>query len=229
MSKRLLIVFLITMTATSWGQRSDTPEYHKKDDDYLLRFGYYLGINQMNFKAEYSRYTLDQLEIQPQLGFNVGLFADLRILDNINMRIEPGMFTSQRILTFSENWAEVRNPDNRRRDVKSTYIRIPLVFKFSTDRIHNVRPFVVGGVSTSFNLSSNEKSREDNDSGQFRSRTKMNSFEIGLGVELYLPFFRLTPSIRGIFSLQDEIVPDDWTVAIQSLKTQGIFLNFIFQ
>ena len=29
--------------------------------------------------------------------------------------------------------------------------------------------------------------------------------------------------------MQDEIVPDDWTVAIQSLKTQGVFLNFIFQ
>ena len=229
MLKHLILVFLIAITATSWGQRSNTTEYHKKDDGYLFRFGYYLGINQINFKTEYSRYTLDQMEIQPQLGFNVGLFADLRILNNINLRIEPGMFTSQRNITFPENWIEVRNPDNRQREVKSTYIRLPLVLKFSTNRIHNVRPFVVGGVSTSFNLSSNEKSREDNDSGQFRSRTNMNAFEVGLGVELYLPFFRLTPSIRGIFSMQDEIIPDDWTVAIQSLKTQGVFLNFIFQ
>ena len=104
MRKRFLIVSLIAITATSWGQRSSAPEYHKKDDDYLFRFGYYLGINQVNFKAEYTRYTLDQLEIQPQLGFNVGLFADLRILDNINLRVEPGMFTSQRNLTFPENW-----------------------------------------------------------------------------------------------------------------------------
>ena len=229
MHKRSLIVFLIAITATGWGQRSNAPEYHKKDDDYLFRFGYYLGLNQVNFKTEYSSYTLDQLEIQSQLGFNVGLFADMRIMKNINLRIEPGMFTTQRILTFPENWPEVRNPDNRERDVKSTYIRVPLVIKFSTNRIHNVRPFVVGGVSTSFNLSSNEKSREDNDNGQFRLRTNTNAFELGLGVELYLPFFRLTPSIRGIFSVQDEIVPDDWTVAIQSLKTQGIFLNFIFQ
>jgi hypothetical protein len=229
MRKRFLIVSLIAITTTSWSQRSNAPEYHKKDDDYLFRFGYYLGINQMNFKTEYSRYTLDQMEIQPQLGFNVGLFADLRILDNINLRIEPGMFTTQRNLTFPENWPEVRNPDNRLREVKSTYIRVPLVLKFSTNRIHNVRPFVVGGVSTSFNLSSNDKNRDDNDSGQFRLRTKMNAFEVGFGVELYLPFFRLTPSIRGIFSMQDEIVPDNWTVAIQSLKTQGVFLNFIFQ
>ena len=94
---------------------------------YLLRFGYYLGINQMNFKAEY--YTIYKIKwrFNHSLGFNVGLFADLRILDNINLRIEPGMFTSQRNLTFPENWPEVRNPDNRLREVKSTYIRVPLV------------------------------------------------------------------------------------------------------
>ena len=103
MRKRFLIVCLITITVTSWGQRSNAPEYHKKEDDYLLRFGYYLGINQMNFKAEYSRYTLNQMEIQPQLGFNVGLFADLRILNNINLRIEPGMFTSPEVLTALKN------------------------------------------------------------------------------------------------------------------------------
>jgi len=104
-----------------------------------------------------------------------------------------------------------------------------LVLKFSANRIHNARPFVVAGVSSSFNLSSNENSREDNDSGRFRLRTNMNALELGLGVELYLPFFRFTPSIRGIFALEDELVPDDWTVPIESLKTQGVFINFIFQ
>ncbi|MEC7454808.1 MAG: porin family protein, partial [Bacteroidota bacterium] len=142
MRKYLFIVFLLSPFLICWGQRNDTPEYHKKDDDLLLRFGYYLGINQMNFKSEYTRYT-SQLEIQPQLGFNVGLFADLRIINNINLRFEPGMFTTQRDVTFPEFWPEVRNPNNRLREVKSTYIRLPLMFKFSTNRIHNTRPFVV--------------------------------------------------------------------------------------
>jgi len=74
MREYLFIVFLLSPLLICWGQRKDTPEYHKKDDDLLLRFGYYLGINQMNFKSEYTRYT-SQLDIQPQLGFNVGLFC----------------------------------------------------------------------------------------------------------------------------------------------------------
>jgi hypothetical protein len=139
------------------------------------------------------------------------------------------MFTSQRNVTFPESWPEVSNPNNRLREVKATYVRIPMVLKFSTNRIHNVRPYVVGGFSTSFNLSSNEESREDNTTGKFRTRTNMNALELGLGVELYLPYFKFTPSIRGIFALKDEIVPDDWTQAIHSFKTQGVFINFIFQ
>lgn len=220
---------MIAFASLSWGQRSNAPEYHKKTDHYTLRFGYYLGINQSNFKVEYALSRFEQLDIKPQLGFNVGLFADFRIIDNINLRIEPGMFTSQRNVTFPESWPEVSNPNNRLREVKATYVRIPMVLKFSTNRIHNVRPYVVGGFSTSFNLSSNEESREDNTTGKFRTRTNMNALELGLGVELYLPYFKFTPSIRGIFAIKDEIVPDDWTQAIQSFKTQGVFINFIFQ
>ena len=67
MCKRLFIVSIIAITSTGWGQRTNTAEYHKKDDDYLFP-GYYLGINQVNFKAEYSRYTLDQMEIQLNWG-----------------------------------------------------------------------------------------------------------------------------------------------------------------
>ena len=58
MRKRSLIVFLIAITATGWGQRSNAPEYHKKDDDYLFRFGYYLGLNQVNFKIQKDRLQL---------------------------------------------------------------------------------------------------------------------------------------------------------------------------
>ena len=152
----------------------------------------------------------------------------MRLNQHLNLRLEPGMFTTQRNITFP-NWPEVTNPDNTLRDVKSTYIRFPLVLKFSALRLNNVRPYVVAGASTSINLSSNEKSVETNNSGQFRTRAQMHALELGLGVELYLPYFKFTPSRRGVFGLNDELVPDSWTTNIQGLKTRGIFLNFIFE
>jgi hypothetical protein len=78
-------------------------------------------------------------------------------------------------------------------------------------------------------LSSKENSTEDNNSGEFRTMTQMHALELGLGVELYLPFFKFTPSIRGVFGLNDELVGDSWTSNINGLKTRGVFLNFIFE
>lgn len=225
---KYLLFACLCFTSLLQGQLRDVPDYHKSSEKNLVRFGYYLGLNYTNFEADYLENRSQQLEIQPEYGFNVGLFVDLRLNQHLNLRLEPGMFTTQRNITFP-NWPEVTNPDNSLRDVKSTYIRFPLVLKFSALRLHNVRPYVIAGASTSINLSSNENSVENNNSGQFRTRTQMHALELGLGVELYLPYFKFTPSIRGVFGLNDELVPDSWTTNIQGLKTRGIFLNFIFE
>ena len=53
------------------------------------------------------------------------------------------------------------------REVPSTYIYVPLLVKFSTKRINNFKPFVVGGIATALNLSSNEDNINDNSQGDW--------------------------------------------------------------
>ena len=60
------------------------------------------------------------------------------------------------------------------------------------------------------------------------------NYELGFGIDFYLEYFKFTPSIRGIFALTDELVPDQdpnspWTGNIESLKTRGLFINFTFE
>ena len=59
-------------------------------------------------------------------------------------------------------------------------------------------------------------------------------YEIGFGIDFYLEWFKFTPSIRGIFAINDEHVPDNeidspWTSNIRNMKTSGFVLNFTFQ
>ena len=89
-------------------------------------------------------------------------------------------------------------------------------------------------MSRSINLGSNEKNPEDNNEGQFRMTRGTNYFELGFGIDLYLFYFKFTPSIRGVFATSDELVRDDdpnspWTSNIDQMSTRGIFLNFTFQ
>ncbi|GAK95407.1 PorT protein [Nonlabens tegetincola] len=125
-------------------------------------------------------------------------------------------------------------PAQQEREVVSTYINVPLLLKFSTKRKNNWKPFVVGGFSWSSNLSSNEENPDDNSAGQFRQMTNVFNYEIGIGVDLYLFYFKFSPSIRGVFAMTDELVPDmdvnsPWTGNISSMQSRGIFINFTFQ
>ena len=96
-----------------------------------------------------------------------------------------------------------------------------------------MRPYVIGGVSYDHNFSSNENNSDDNSSGEFRMKTSNFSYEVGLGVDLYLPYFIFSPSIRGIFAINNELVYDEdpnspWTGNIDYLGTRGIFINLAF-
>src|SRR5690606_17143771 len=114
-------------------------------------------------------------------GFNVGLIGNLRLHEYIDLRFEPGLFYTQRNLTFPGFENEV----DRLREVKSTYIHFPLLVKFSSLRTGNVRPYLVGGASTTLNLSSNSKLREDNVEQRFRMNPWTTNWEIGFGVDIY--------------------------------------------
>ena len=113
-------------------------------------------------------------------------------------------------------------------------MHFPVVFKFSTDRYKNIRPYLLGGVSLDYNFSSNEANQDDNSAGQFRMKTTNFMYEVGVGIDIYLAFFKFSPSIRGVFAINNEIKYDDdpnsrWTAPINFMGTRGVFLNFAFE
>ena len=116
-------------------------------DKQRVYWGYFLGFNSLDFKIDQNIPT-DEILVNTSIGFNVGLVGDLRLYDYINLRFEPGLYYTQRDLTFPG----FDNQFDAVRQVKSTYIFFPLLLKFSSLRTGNIRPFLVGGVSTAINL-----------------------------------------------------------------------------
>ncbi len=203
-------------------------------DNNLLRWGYFLGFNSYDFNFDYNE-DLRDIYVKKSTGFNVGLIGNLRINDYIDLRIEPGLFITTRELYYSQTYfSGSTTSSDLTREVKSTYIHLPLLVKFSTKRINNFKPFVVGGFSTALNLSSNENNPNDNSNRQFRTTKNTLFYELGFGIDFYLYNFKFTPSIRGAFSINDELVADKdpnspWTSNINSMKTRAVFINFTFQ
>jgi hypothetical protein len=226
----LALSFLFTSSIFAQRPREKLVNLENFDKSFLS-WGYYLGFNTFDYKFDYNRET-EEIQTTKSVGFNVGLVGDMRINDYINLRLEPGVNFINRELEFPS--LRITDPNQRIREVQSSYVHVPLLVKFSTKRLNNWKPFVVGGVSYSHNLSSNEDSPDDNSAGQFRQVTSVFNYELGIGVDLYLFYFKFTPSIRGVFAMTDELVRDidplsPYTSSVDGMFSRGIFLNFTFQ
>jgi hypothetical protein len=200
-------------------------------DQKTMSWGYYLGFNSYDYKFDYNEITEDIIT-ESSAGFNVGLIGDLRLNDYFNLRLEPGIVFATRNLTFPD--PSLTTVAQMEREVTSTYIHVPLLVKFSTKRSNNWKPFIVAGASWSNNLSSNQDSPDDNSTGQFRQTSSVFNYELGIGIDLYLFYFKFSPSIRGVFAMGDELVRDidsssPWTGNITSMQSRGLFINFTFQ
>tara|TARA_R110000823_G_scaffold129744_2_gene257444 strand:+ start:385 stop:1074 length:690 start_codon:yes stop_codon:yes gene_type:complete len=200
-------------------------------DQKTMSWGYYLGFNSYDYKFDYNEITEDIIT-ESSAGFNVGLIGDLRLNDYFNLRLEPGIVFATRNLTFPD--PSLTTVAQMEREVTSTYIHVPLLLKFSTKRSNNWKPFIVAGASWSNNLSSNQDNPDDNSTGQFRQTSSVFNYELGIGIDLYLFYFKFSPSIRGVFAMGDELVRDidsssPWTGNITSMQSRGLFINFTFQ
>lgn len=210
-------------------QRRNIVHNKQNWDKQKVFWGYYLGINQKNFEISYLQNNVF-VESKANIGFNVGLIGDLRLHKNINLRFEPGLSSNTKELAFTHIPGGEKDSI---RNIAGTYVHFPLLLKFSTNRYENLRPYIIGGVSYDLNLSSNEDSAFDNQDGEFRITKHNFMYEMGLGIDFYLPYFVFSPSIRGIFAINNEMVADNdpnspWTAPIDSFKTRGIFLNLAF-
>ncbi|MEJ6697926.1 MAG: porin family protein [Flavobacteriaceae bacterium] len=233
MKRFSLFLSLFFLSISVYSQRNNTKISNLQNfDQKKLHFGYYVGVNNYNYKLDYILNPEKKTLVSDQTGINVGLIGDLKLRKNLNLRFEPGLYTNKSDIVFYDRQNFTKNSDTLR-SIKSTYIHLPLLIKYSARRYNNLKPYVLAGLSTSFNLSSNQNSPEDNNNDVFRLKTNTFYYELGFGIDFYLQYFKFSPSIRGVFSLKNELVPDldpnsPWTGNIDKMSARAIFINFSF-
>lgn len=229
MKKVVVFAILILTISNVQAQKRRSVAYHQNWDKQKVFWGYYLGFNKKDYKISYLTDNV-AVDVTPSIGFNVGLIGDLRLHENVSIRLEPGLSSNTKTLTFNHI---IGNDSDKIREVNATYLRIPLLLKLNTNRYNNIRPYVVGGVSYDYNFSSNQDNPNDNYDGEFRMKKNNFMYEIGAGMDIYLPYFIFSPSIRGVFAINNELVRDNnpnspWTGPIDYFGTRGVFIKLAF-
>ncbi len=162
-------------------------------------------------------------------GFCVNVLADLRLHKYFNLRFSPGMYFGSKDVVMRDYNSDLR----RHQDVKSAYVVTPLDLKISGDRMHNCRPYATLGAMATFDVS---KKRSE----ALMFNTTDAYLCVGLGVDFYLPYFKLNPEIKFCFGLTDILkhdrpdLTDDpetfkMTQSLSKVKSNMVVLSFYFE
>lgn len=213
MKGRLWTIALLVWTALCCPAQKRTIQYKPYIDLRPMHFGILVGMNLQDIEFNNvgpQIVTLEDGTIEEKTivcdadrwnaGFSVGVLADLRLSNHLNLRFSPTMHFGAKHLTFHNltDLDQQGNPREERQDMKNTYVSFPLDLKFSAERWNNYRPYLMAGVNPMINLTSKNQ--------DFVALKRSDIFfEIGLGCDFYLPFFKLTPELKFCYSLSDAL------------------------
>lgn len=233
--KTFSLLFLgMFLFAQAQFRNRDRQDRRQEQDSYQYSYGFYLNLNQFDYKLVLDpKYGMEDkvnlVQTKPTYSFGAGLIGRMRLNDNFDLRIEPGLQFVERELTFN-----TQSNDQVRR-VKSTYVDIPIMLEIHADRWYNSRPYAAAGLNYMVNLQSNSSAADDNQQGIFRSTTHNFAWSAEAGIQFYFSRFKLTPAFRGTFAFNNEIVADNtgtppyWTAAISTMQTRAFMFVLKFE
>ena len=85
--------------------------------------------------------------------------------------------------------------------------------------------------SYDYNFSSNQDNPNDNYDGEFRMKKNNFTYEIGVGVDFYLAYFKFSTEIKMGVGLKNMAVPDntEFTGAMKYIKSKIFMISFHFE
>ena len=231
MKKVLSILIVVLIAQNSWAQRHTVPLNLPNYDRKPVHFGFLLGINSMDFKITPRAIQADTLFIlksQEQKGFNLGIVSNFRLGRNSDLRFLPTLSFAERDINYT---IEVDGElEEIKKDIESTFIEFPVNFKFKSNRYNNGRAYILTGLKYNIDLASQ---KDIDDEGQELIKLKKSDlmYEVGLGVDFYLEYFKFSPELKATFGLLDMLVHDEsiYSSSIQKMLTRGFTVTLTFE
>ena len=166
-------------------------------DDKPYHFGINLGYNKSHFSfTHHPRFlqydSIMDVESINSTGINLAWLVNVRMSDHFDLRLHPLDLTfSEKAFLYSENYTSDSIIEKK---VQSITLSFPVHIKFSSDRIDNFKVYTITGGKFDYDLASNAGARKAED--LIKLKRSDVSVEIGLGFNIYFPYFVLSPEIK---------------------------------
>lgn len=227
-----LVFFLISFSL--YGQKQK-PKNESWYDEKLVHFGFTLGLNAMDFNITPSLPTAESDSLYPEVsklnpGINIQIVTDLRPAKHMDIRFLPGVSFGQRNIRYYKSGVLF----NEQQRLESSFLEFPLLLKLKGDRLNNVRPYVVGGFNYRYDLAA-KKDFDQEKPIYIRIKKPDMYYELGAGLDFYLPYFKLSIELKMSNGMSDILVKEsapghpEYLNAIEKMKSQIWVLSFHFE
>lgn len=206
-------------------------------DDKFMHFGFSLGINSSDFTIDYDlarNDSLKRLEVDPQLGFNLGIVTDLHLGEYFSLRLIPTLSFSQRNVNYE--FRSFRGEEDQKfvKPVESTYLDFPVNLKLRSARDNNFAAYIVGGFMFSYDLVSQEDSRNNSsnpDDIVIKLSKSTYHYQAGFGFDFFLQYFKFSPEFKLSMGLGDQLIQDNTLFAnpIDRIRSRIFLVSFTFE
>jgi hypothetical protein len=222
------MLFSLSVQGQSWRwARENNPRY----DERKISYGFVIGLHSSAYQVKYSDQfvtqafdTVHSVMAQASPGFSLGGLVNLRLFDELDLRLMPKAGFYDHKLTYQ--YTDEQSQDQL---IETAIMEFPLALKYKSARRGNVRMYVIGGLTPSFELSG----KNDVQSNTANLSVKKNNLTVdtGVGMDLYFPLFKFSPELRfskGLINL----IGDDPSVfkdPLLRLNTSTVQVYLIFQ
>ena len=231
--KQIILFVIIAFFSNSLFSQKE--QYRFEHDNLKYYFGATLGYNTAYLAAKKSEYFLMHDSIQTAEpassgGISIGIHATAKLTKRLQARINPQIILGGARYFNYTSMGDAGATVEEKFTLPTTLLSFPLSFKFNSDRIDNFRTYLLFGVKADVDLSANSSTR--NQENYIKLKKYCYGVEAGVGFNLFLHYFTLTPEIKISYGLNNilERNPDlKYSAVFTEIQSRMIMFSLHFE
>ncbi len=234
--KKVAFTLLMLSAFSSFVFKAQAQHYNKTEnlpnyDERWLHYGFLIGIHSSNLRVRYAdafvtgQDSLHSVMAPNSFGFSLGLIANLRLADYLDLRVLPEVVFYENRLDY--NLTGAAQPRVDKQLVEATFVEFPVMLKYKSVRRGNSRMYLIGGIEPSIEASGKKDEGEDD---KLSLKSSNLSLLLGFGMDVYFPLFKFSPEIRFSRGLVNAIgEPNRYSQPLDRLVTNTVTLYLLFE
>lgn len=229
---RLSIALFLISFLHSRVQAQSNYKYVRKHleryDDKTIHYGFFFAAPVTRFSVSHSPefITADsayRIYSPNKPAFRVGFVINSYLSQHFDLRLTPSVSLFSREVQY-----DYPGGSSRTEVRESTWIDLPLLLKYKSERRNNSRMYLLAGGA--FSIESNVRRKEIQGATKLSTGTMDFAIEYGIGFEQFFEYFKFAPELRFSHGLVNLYRPTNNVagVGINKLTTHSVtlYLNF---